>query len=389
MPAPVILDIVLLLILIGSALTGWRMGFLRSVFSAAGLIAGGISAYMLLPIVVEWMPAPVWRIVVVVGGGILLLVLGATLGSLLGRLLRRGARAIKLSIIDRLAGLVTSTVVVALVIGTIAAGLSGLGVPAFSQAMSGSIALGTIDRLTPDPAKAFLAGVRASTVNDALPWVIDTITPPEHPALADVDTGSTAVSKAAASVVRVSGVAYQCGESLTGSGFVVSDDRVVTNAHVVAGVTEAVVEAPGERARVASVVYFDPATDLAVLAVDGLDAPALALGTPLERGDGAVFQGYPFGGPFRSLPATIAEISTIPRNDGSIGREVYSFAGDVNQGNSGGPLLAPDGSVIGVVFAKSSVVDDIGYAVTDAELAPVAQQAASLSATVSSGACAG
>ena len=389
MSGSLVLDLVVLLILVAVAAAGWRSGLLRSAFSAAGLVLGGVAAYLLLPLLSRWAPAPEWRLLIVIGGGLLLLLVGEVIGSLLGRVLSRGARAIKLSVVDRAAGLVMSVVVAALVLGTVAGGLATLGVPAVTQAIAGSATLGSIDRLTPDPAKAFLAGIRASTVDDALPWVLDTIAPPtDVPPVADVDTGSPALTAAAASVVRVSGTAYACGVTMTGSGFVVSDDRVVTNAHVVAGITEATIEAPGEQPRAASVVYFDAATDLAVLEVPGLDAAPLPLGTNLARGAGAAVQGYPFGGPFVSLPATVAEVSTIPRTDGTIGREVYALSADVNQGNSGGPLLAPDGSVVGVVFAKSSVVDDVGYALTLTELTPVAARAAALSTPVSSGACA-
>ncbi|MET1018098.1 MAG: MarP family serine protease [Leifsonia flava] len=389
MPASVVLDIVVIVLLIAAAVSGWRSGFLRSVFTAIGLVVGGIAAYLLLPVFATWTTSPGWRIAIVLGGGILLLVVGEAIGSMIGRLLSRGVRVIKLGPIDRAAGLVTSTVVVALVLTTVAGGISGFGIPPVTQAIAGSATLSSIDRLTPAPAKSFLAGVRASTVNDALPWVIDTIAPPTSvPPIADLDTASPALTTAGASVVRVSGNAYQCGQSLTGSGFVVSDDRVVTNAHVVAGVDEPVVEAPGEQPRAASVVYFDDATDLAVLEVDGLDASPLPLGDVPTVGSAAAVQGFPFGGPFVSLPATIAELSTIPKADASGQRDVYALSADINQGNSGGPLLSPDGAVIGVVFAKSAAIDDVGYALAISELQPVVAAAAGLSDTVSSGACA-
>lgn len=383
------LDIVVVAILIVAATSGWQSGVLRSVFSAAGLVAGGIAAYLVLPQLSAWVPAPEWRIVIVVGGGLLLLALGQTVGMLIGSLLRRGVKAIKLSVLDRLAGLVVSAVAAALVLATVAGGAGSLGIAPLTQAVAGSTILGTIDRYTPDPVKSFLAGVRIATVDEALPWVLDTIAPPENlPPVADVDTGSPELTAAAASVVRVSGLAAECGVSSFGSGFVVSDDRVVTNAHVVAGVTEAVVEAPGEPPRTAYVVYFDEATDLAVLAVDGLDAPALPLGSPLDRGAGAAVQGYPLGGPFVSSPATVAEVTTIPRGDGGETREVYALSTVLEQGNSGGPLLDLTGAVAGVIFAKSAVTGGIGYALTLTELEPVAAVAPSLGDAVGSGSCA-
>ncbi|MEJ3404730.1 MarP family serine protease [Rathayibacter sp. YIM 133350] len=383
------IDVLVVLLVVAAAVGGWRSGLFRSVVGALGLIAGGIAAYLLLPQVSAWVPAPEWRVAAIIAAGVALLALGTAVGALLGRLLQRGARAVKLSMIDRGAGLLVSGVAAALALSTVAGGLSALGAPVLSQAVGGSLTLGAIDRVTPDPVKSFLASVRNTAVGDALPWLIDTLAPPATlPPAADVDASSPALEKAAASVVRVSGVAYRCGTGLTGSGFVVADDRVVTNAHVVAGVEQPVVETPGESPHQASVVYFDAATDLAVLQVPGLDAAPLRLGAPLDPGAGAAVQGYPFGGPFVSGAATVAEVTNIARADGSGSRQVYTLSAEVNKGNSGGPLLETDGSVAGVVFAKSAVADHIGYALTDKELAPVVSAAPGLSASVSSGQCA-
>src|SRR5690606_26696731 len=126
----------------------------------------------------------------------------------------------------------------------------------------------------------------------------------------DVDTGTDALAAAAQSVVRISGTAYACGQNQSGTGFVIAPDRVVTNAHVVAGVPNPVVEAPNGQALDGSVVYFDPADDLAVIAVAGLAAQPLDLAAPLEPGDDAVIDGYPYGGPFTSGPAEVLAVST-------------------------------------------------------------------------------
>ncbi|HEY9425312.1 MAG TPA: CvpA family protein, partial [Microterricola sp.] len=150
MTSSLILDIVVGLILLSAAVSGWRTGLFRSAFGALGLIAGGVAAYLLLPQISAWAPAPEWRAAIVIGGGVLLLILGNALGSLVGGLLSRGMRVIKLSVLDRLAGLAVSTVVTALVLGTVAGGVSSMGVPPVTQTIAGSATLGTIDRLTPD-----------------------------------------------------------------------------------------------------------------------------------------------------------------------------------------------------------------------------------------------
>jgi S1-C subfamily serine protease len=160
---------------------------------------------------------------------------------------------------------------------------------------------------------------------------------------------------------------------------------------VVAGVTEPVVEALNGEALPGLVVYFDPIDDLAVISVPGLSAAPLPLSGTLPGGTDAAVQGYPFGGPFTSGAARVMSVATARIADiygtSQNPREVYTLAADVREGNSGGPLLTLDGAVAGVIFAKSGDTANVGYAMTMAELDPVAAQAAALSAPVSSGAC--
>jgi S1-C subfamily serine protease len=192
-------------------------------------------------------------------------------------------------------------------------------------------------------------------------------------------------------VLKIAGTAYECGQNQTGTGFVVSPGRVVTNAHVVAGVSQPVVESQDGGAMPGRVVYFDTKNDLAVLAVDGLPSEPLALSPDLPNGSPAAFAGYPHGGPFQTKPATVQDISTVLVPDiygnNASPEDIYRLAGDVQPGNSGGPLLTPEGLVAGVIFAKATSDPAMGFAITMGDLTPVASQAAGLSAPVSSGQC--
>jgi S1-C subfamily serine protease len=192
-------------------------------------------------------------------------------------------------------------------------------------------------------------------------------------------------------VLKIAGTAFQCGQNQTGTGFVVSPGRVVTNAHVVAGVTEPVVQVRGGGALPARVVYFDTRHDLAVLAVDNLRPAPLQLGSGLPNGSPAAFAGYPHGGPFQSKPATVQDVATLLVPDiygrNAAPEDVYRLAGDVQPGNSGGPLLSTDGQVVGVIFAKATNDPSLGFAITMADLGPVAARAAGLSNAVSPGEC--
>jgi S1-C subfamily serine protease len=387
-----ILDIVLVLVLIGALVHGWRAGLLRTAASLLGLIAGGIAAYFAMPWVVSFIPAPEWRAPVAIAVAILLLIAGSSLGAALGRALSRGADAVKLGPIDRVLGAVGNTMVTAFVIALVGAGVSAMGVPVVSPAVANSWVVRGIDQVTPQPARTLMAELRGAAVGEAIPWLVGVIDGPSvAPELPSGGVDDPELSAAAASVVRVTGLAFECGGNLTGSGFVVAEDRVVTNAHVVAGVDEPIVHASGRGPAAGRVVWFDPENDLAVIATDGLGVAPLGLADAPAAEEDVAVAGYPFGGPLEIRPARVMASGplTISVDDTTTSRDVVTLAADVDQGNSGGPVLTGEGLVGGVVFAKSQTVDNVGFAVPVGTLAPLAEDAPSLSEQVDSGTCVG
>lgn len=392
MTESLILDVILGVLLIGYLVYGLRHGLTRSGAVIAGVVAALVGAWFIVPVVWAWIPFPVLRplaaILLVLG----LVAAGHALGSAIGHALRRGVSRTPLSWIDRLLGGGATVVVAALVASVVASSLSTLGVPMLSRAITGSTVLRTISAVAPDPVEAWLAQVRAFVVDRGIPTITGTLGA-GTPTIPRIDTGSAALDAAAASVVRITGNAYACGVAQSGSGFVVADDRIITNAHVVAGVTEPVVEATNGEALAGTVVYFDPVDDLAVILVPGLTPPPLLLATDLPAGSDAAIQGYPFGGPMSTLAADVMRVSIAEVRDiydaTTAPREVYTLAAEVREGNSGGPLLTLDGEVAGVVFARDGADDQIGYAMTRTEFGPVALTAASLDQPVSTGACLG
>lgn len=389
MTESLILDVLLVLMLLGYIVYGFRNGLSRSIFTIAGIIAGIIAAFFLAPVVANLVPIPFLRLGITIAVAIGFVAIGHWLGSAIGRWIRRGILHSPLSGIDRVLGAIVTGVVAALVASMVSFSVGQLGVPVLSRAISGSTFLRIVNTLTPDPVEAFLAQVRGAVTDRGIPLFTGAIE--GTPTIPQIDTGSGALNAAAQSVVRITGNAYACGVSQSGSGFVVYDDRVVTNAHVVAGVTEPVIETLSGQSLTGTIVYFDPIDDLAVIAVPGLDAAALPLGASLAATTDAAFEGYPYGGPFTSGAANVISVSSpaVPDIYGTsrAQREVYTLAADVREGNSGGPLLTLDGSVAGVVFARSGDTANVGYAMTMTELEPVTNQAAGLTETVSSGNC--
>ncbi|MEF3403438.1 MarP family serine protease [Agromyces sp. CCNWLW203] len=387
----ILLDIALVLVFIGAIVNGWRAGLLHTAAGLVGLVAAGIAAYFVMPWIAGLVPWPEWRAPAAIASAIALLSLGAWLGAVVGRLLSRGVRAVKLGVLDRILGALGNLLVTAFVVALVASGVSAMGVPVLSPAIAGSRVLQGLDTVTPAPTKTLLAELRTTILGDGLPWLVDALGgPTEAPALPDFDVDDPELAVAAASVVRITGSAFECGSTLSGSGFVVAPDRVVTNAHVVAGVTEPIVEAPGQPAVQGRVVSFDAANDLALIAVDGLQTLPLALATP-SPGEEVAVAGYPFGGPFELRPASVMSSGPLTiRTDGATStRDVVTLAADVDHGNSGGPVLTGDGEVAAVVFAKSETVDNVGFAIPTSTLSPLASAAPSLDAAVDSGACVG
>ncbi len=370
---------------------GLRNGFMVTLGGIAGFVVGAIAAFVAVPLVSGWVTDSGWRLTATVGAAVVLIALGHGLGTMIGRRIRHAVRIKPLHAVDRLIGGVVSVVVAALVMSMLAFSISSLGVPFVSQQLAGSRVIRYIDNITPTPVKSTMAQLRSTVIGDGIPKLIEGIGPVTPVPVPNASTDTPALNQAAESVLKIAGTAFECGQNQTGSGFVVSPGRVVTNAHVVAGVSQPVVEVPDGGALPGRVVYFDPQRDIAVLAVDGLQSSPLPMSADLPEGSPAAFAGYPHGGPFQSKPATVQGISTIIVPDiygeNPSPELVYKLAGDVQPGNSGGPLLTMQGEVAGLIFAKTTTDAALGFALTMADLEPVAAQASGLSNPVSPGQC--
>ncbi|KRE91622.1 MarP family serine protease [Arthrobacter sp. Soil764] len=386
-----VLDIVLILALLSYLIYGLRNGFLVTAGGLAGFAAGAIAAFFAVPLVSTFVEDSGWRLTAIIAAAFFLMALGHGLGTMVGRQLRGVVRIRPLRAVDRLVGGALNLVVSALVMSMLAFSVSSLGVPVVSQQLAESKVIRFIDGLTPTPVKATMAQLRSTVIGNGIPTLIEGLDQGQAVQVPNTSTNTPALNKAAQSVLRIAGTAYECGQNQTGSGFVVSQDRVVTNAHVVAGVSQPVVEMPDGGAMPGRVVYFDTKRDLAVLAVDSLPSRPLPLSRDLPGGSQAAFAGYPHGGPFQSKPATVQDIATVLVPDiygnNPSPEDIYRLAGDVQPGNSGGPLLTTDGQVAGVVFAKATSDAEVGFAITMSDLDPVAEQAPALSTPVSSGQC--
>ncbi|ALE07273.1 colicin V production protein [Arthrobacter sp. ERGS1:01] len=385
------LDAVLMLWLLWQLIYGLNAGLLVSLGGLIGFVAGAVAAFFAAPFANQYAPGPGWRTAFVIGATVILIVAGHAVGIRLGRAIGKTVKSGSIRSVNRILGGALNVAVGAAVISILAAGVTNLGIPAVSKQLGDSVVISKIDTWTPDPVKVAAAQLRSLVLDEGIPQILNPSGANAQVPVPNASTDTPAWNAAAESVLKISGTAFQCGQSQTGTGFVVAPDRVMTNAHVVSGVAMPIVQTRDQGALRARVVYFDPVKDLAILAVDGLNVAPLKTAANLPSNSTAAFAGYPLGGPLQVRPATVVSSGPllIPDITGTSKSllDVYQLAGNVQSGNSGGPLLDTSGRVVGVVFAKSTTPEPVGFAFTMGEVNPVIEAAPLLNSTVGSGTC--
>jgi S1-C subfamily serine protease len=391
-----LIDVIFLATALLFGVRGYRQGFIVGALSFLGFLGGGAVALLLVPLMLRsWLPDGVGNALLAVGLVLLVATLAQAAGIYGGQRLRRRviweqARAVE-------AGLGAILGIVALlVIGWfLATSVKLLPYPAVQREIRGSRVVATLDKIMPTATRQVFSSFRALLNQNGFPEVFSGVSPELIVPVTVPDPRvrlTPGVRAAAGSIVKVIGSA-SCRRDIEGSGFVSAPERVVTNAHVVAGVRQPTVQIGGIGQRYsATVVSYDPKRDVAVLRVPGLPSPPLRFAGPVTRGAPAVVAGFPRNGPYRldaarvrsTLDARGADIYGSP----GVVRSIYSLFATVEPGNSGGPLLDPTGRVLGVVFAESIDDPNTGYALTTQEVGTVVAAGARATAAVGTGRCA-
>src|SRR3954469_25846585 len=365
-------DLALIVLALVFALSGFRQGLIVSAASFIGFFGGAIlGAQLSGPLandIAESSATRVFVALVVVLAGALL---GQLLAGLVGRAVRTRVTWEPAKVVDAVAGAVVSAIAVLLVAWMVATPLASSPFPGVAGQVRQSALVQVVDRTVPEQVRSLYDSLRQAIDRQGLPDVLDPLTPTQArdvPAPDQALLNSPVVGRVQGSVVQIRGVPPSCSRQIDGSGFVFADERVMTNAHVLAGVTNPKVEAEGEEYD-ATPVYVDPQTDIAVLDVPGLpQVPLNFAAQPVDTGADAIIMGYPGGGPFFVGAARVRDRGAISgpdfRNTHTVTRDVYALYGSVRAGNSGGPLFSTDGSVLGVVFASAIDDPNTGYALT-------------------------
>lgn len=388
-------DVLVIVLALIAGISGARQGMVTALASLSGVLLGAIVGVQIAPSLVERFPSTTTRVAFTVAILVLLVALGETLGVWAGRAVRQRMHVEPVRRVDSALGTVVLALAVLVVAWLVAVPLTSASSAGVASAVNHSVILGAVDKIMPDPARQLPADLRRLLRQSGFPDVLGPFAETPQAEVAAPDPAlqaSPVVQQLRPSVLKVRGRAPSCGRALEGTGFVIAPERVMTNAHVVAGTEEVGVETARGLAA-GRVVLYDPESDLAVLAIPGLEAPPIQFSpTDAESGASAIVLGYPLDGPYQASEARVRQRIELRGPDiyesQTVVRDVYTVRAVVRSGNSGGPMVDPTGQVLGVVFGAAVDDDDTGFVLTADEVADEVAQAPTLDTEVSTRACA-
>lgn len=387
-----LLDWCLVLITLAYALSGYWQGFITGAFATVGLVLGGLFGIWLAPHLLGDVDPSLWVSLTALFVVLVCASFGQAILQYAGSRARDAITWQPVRSLDAVGGAVLSVVAVLVVTWMLGVAISGSRIPGIGPMVRDSRVLSAVNDVMPGEAQGVLRSFDRVVGSSFFPRYLEPFAPEQivevSPAPGTV-TKDPQVQKAELSVFKIRGN-NRCGDGVEGTGFLYSPNRLMTNAHVVAGVTEPKVQV-GTRSLDAKVVYYDPDIDVAVLDVD-IDGPRIIFDKSGRPGQPGVVLGYPNDGPFDAQPARIRDDQRLRSPDiygrGSVVRDVFSLRSKVRPGNSGGPLVSMDGKVLGVIFAASVSDKQTGYALTADQVSEAAARALERTERVSSGNCA-
>jgi S1-C subfamily serine protease len=377
---------------------GFRRGILRTVLSIIGLVVGGAAGAIATPSIQSLVSNSAFGFKPTIG--LTSIILGSSLGMFLFGVLGSFLRVVLLPLpfmktIDSLIGFGLAIIAVASISSTLSSAAQVIPNKTVNNLFSQSQLISQIDLYLPERFKDAAQKIQNVITDSPLPEVFKSLVESRiTPTQLESDVAIPAiVTKSVASTVRIDGIAESCSAAMVGTGFIVSPERVITNAHVVAGVKEPVITLFNSQTQLGGrVIAIDRKKDIAIIFVPGLTGEKLTFIGPVTPNEIGFVVGYPNGGNLRTMPVSVTSefesIGTDIDGNGETRRDVIVFGGDVKPGNSGGPLLNDQGQVLGVVFAADAENKNTGYALAPSEVAKLVSETSSVMQAIETGQCA-
>ena len=387
------LDWFLVVVVLAYAVSGYWQGFISGAFATAGLLLGGLLGVLIAPRLLGDAAPALWVSLAALFVVLVCASFGQALLQFAGSRIRDTITWQPVRALDAVGGAALSAVAVLVVSWALGVAVSGAKLPWVSDQVRESAVLKRVDDMMPARAVSALDSFNDVVGSSFFPRYLEPfaperiieVGPPPGKIARDPD-----VRRAAASVVKIRGE-NSCNRGVEGTGFLYSPDRIMTNAHVVAGVDDPNVVV-GDTEVPATVVHYDEDLDVAVLAVQDVGRPFLRFDFDGQERDSGAVLGYPQDGPYDVQSARIRSEQRLRSPDiygqGTVVREVFSLRALVRPGNSGGPLVSDDGEVLGVIFAASVTDDETGYALTAEQVRESAARGKLSADEVDTGRCA-
>jgi S1-C subfamily serine protease len=375
------------------AVSGYWQGFIAGAFATGGLLLGGLLGVWLAPRLLGDAEPALWVSLAALFVVLVCASFGQAILQYAGAKIRSRIKWQPVRALDAIGGAALSMAAVLVVAWALGVAVSGAKLPWASREVRSSAVLDRVNGVMPANAVEALNSFNDVVGSSFFPTYLEpfaperivNVSPAPSRLLRDPD-----IERARDSVFKLRGN-NACGRGVEGSGFVYAAHRLMTNAHVVAGVRKPKIVV-GDRLQPATVVYYNPDIDVAVLAAPDLDASGLRFDTGGRTRDAAAALGYPQDGPFNAQPMRIRAAQRLKSADiygrDDVTREVFSLRGVIRPGNSGGPLVASSGQVYGVVFAASVSDKDTGYALTASQVSRAATLGIGATRPVSTRGCA-
>ena len=294
-----VLDWCLVALVLAYAVSGYWQGFISGAFATGGLLLGGLLGIWVVPRLLGDAAPALWVSLAALFVVLICASFGQAVLQYAGSRLRDRITWQPVRALDAVGGAALSMVAVLVVSWALGVAVSGASLPWVSKQVRESRVLGRVDDVMPPRAVTALNSFNDVVGSSFFPRYLEpfareritSVAPPPGRIARDPQ-----VRAAAASVLKVRGE-NSCNRGVEGTGFLYAPNRLMTNAHVVAGVRDPAVIVDDQEVP-ARVVYYNEDLDVAVLAVDGLNRPFLRSDTGGEEREPAAVLGSPQDGPY-------------------------------------------------------------------------------------------